>query len=556
MKRFFISILSAFALIAAQGNNDALIFDAMQIEMERTMNELRVPDMPAPFFINYIVSEGETISITAALGSVVSSRHQPMVRSAMVRVMAESNELTNDTRFNNQGVTQVPLTISNDLDQLRRGIWRASDTDFRRSLGALTNKRNALRRITLSPAEEALLDFHPAAPVVMSVPTNFQPVNRAELEGLIERLSAVFLDFPQLYGSNVLLSAAQSTFYTVTSEGTRTRQPLSQAIIRASARVRAIDGAVLNDRVEIVVNDLSKLPSEAELRATVVEFATALQALGNAPLVSEYYHGPVLFEGDAVINIFLNSLLAPRALNAHRRPIIGEQQSVRNIPIGRRILDTRFTVINHTQKTDFNGIPLVGAYSVDADGIAPQPSLVLVERGMLINYLNNRIPTEFAARSNGNQRIGATPGFITTDVRPSVLEIQATGGLSRQALRQKLMNTAREEGLEYAYIVRKTTGATRIYQVDVNTGAEKLMRSPQIEAMGIRRLSRVEAVSSDIQVANRILHNQHDPASRTVAFPVSVISPEAILFQDVEINASTVTFETKPTTSNPLLRER
>ena len=556
MKRFFISILSAFALIAAKGNNDALIFEAMQLEMERSMNELRIPNMPAPFFINSIISEGEVINVTASLGSLVSSHHRPKVRLAFVRVMTESNELTNDAQFNNQGVSQTFLTLDNDIDQIRRGLWRVFDQDYKFGLERLTEKRNTLRRMVLSEVEESLLDFHCAEPVEVLVPSHFTTnIDQAALEALLERLSEVFMEFPALYASNVSLSASQGVFYNMTSEGTRTRQPLSHVLIRATARVRANDGAVLSDHAEIVVNDLSKLPSEEELRAAISEFASNLQALGNAPLVTEPYSGPVLFEGDAVVDIFLRSLLSPRALNAHRRPIIGQQQAIRNLPIGRRVLDPRFTVINHTQKTEFNGIPLIGAYSVDGEGIVPEPSLVLVEQGMLKNYLNNRIPTEFAARSNGNNRIGSTIDFITTDVQPAVLEIQTAEGLSRQALRQQLLDAAREEGLEYAYIVRKTTGAARAYQVNVETGVETLMRSPQLEEIGIRQLRRVGAIASDIRVTNRLLVNAQDQWRRAAAFPASIISPYALLFPDVEINASTVTFETKPAVVNPLQRD-
>ena len=559
MKKILITTIAIIALASAsaQTNNDALIFEAMQMEMERSMNELRIDNMPAPFFIQYIISEGEMIDIRASLGSIISTNHRPKVRSVFARVMTESNELTNDGQFTNQGGFSMALTIDNDLDQLRRGIWRVSDANFKFGLEMLTEKRNELRRTTLSEAEAALLDFHSAEPVEVFVPTHFtHAINRAELEALSERLSRVFFEFPNLYATNVTFSAAQSVFYTMTSEGTRTRQPLSQVMIRASALVRATDGAVLNDNIQIIAADLSTLPSEEELMSTIRAFAANLQALGNAPLVTDFYNGPVLFEGEPAVSIFLRSLLSTQGIQARRRPVVAQQQqTARNLPIGRRLLDARFTVINHTQKTEFNGIPLVGSYHVDAEGIIPEPSLVMIDRGILTNFLNNRIPTEFAARSNGNQRIGSNPEQIVTEMRPSVLEIQATDGVSRQTLRQQLLDSARDEGLPYAYIVRQTTGAARIYQVDVETGVETLMRSPNIEQLGIRQLRRVDGVSSEIIVSHRLLNNFSDTWSNVSAFPISIISPCALLFQDVEINIGTVTLETKPTVANPLLRD-
>jgi hypothetical protein len=224
---------------------------------------------------------------------------------------------------------------------------------------------------------------------------------------------------------------------------------------------------------------------------------------------------------------------------------------VRNIPTGLKLIDTRFTVINHTQMTQHRGKHLVGAYSVDGEGVVPQPSQVLVEKGILKNFLNNRIPTEFAPKSNGNNRIGTNPGSISTDVKPAVLEIQATGGLTNQALRQRLINSAKQEGLKHAYIVRKLSGTVKIYRVDVATGKETLMRSPEIETINIKRLKRVDAVSSEVQSANILLSNAHDNSR---ACPVSIISPSAMLLQDVEINSSTATSETLPPVKNPLQR--
>jgi hypothetical protein len=556
MKRIFITILSIIVIFSAnaQNNNDAIIFKAMKTELVRSMDSLRMPNMPDPFFINFIIAEGEAVSVTASLGGVITSRHDPVVRSFFSRVMTESNELTNDIAFNNQGTVQNTLAIDNDIDQLRRGIWRAADVDYKRGLAMLTNKKNALRRINLTPAEEALLDYNTAVPVEKIIHANFPVnVNLPELETLCEVLSAQFRNYPELYASNVNLSAFQSVFYNLTSEGTKTKQPLSQVILRAFARVRAADGAVLSDFMEVVVNDLSKLPSKEELIAQVNTFASELQAVGAAQPVTEYYSGPVLFEGDAVADIFLRNLLTPQGLNAYRRPI-NQQTNIRNIPIGRKLIDTRFTVYNHTQKTEFNGKSLVGAYAVDGEGVVPQASLLLVENGMLRNFLNNRIPTLHASTSNGNQRISANPAFITTDVKPSVLEIQTSEGFSRQELRTKLMSMAKAEGLDYAYIVRKTSGVARIYQIDVNTGAETMMRSPDIEQVGLRQLKRVDAVASDMLVENRMVRHTHSQEGRGAAFPVSIIAPNALLFQDVEINSSTATLETKPVVRNPLQR--
>jgi hypothetical protein len=558
MKKTSLIIISLFLLTfaKAQLNNDALIFEAMKTELDRSMNGLRMQNMPNPFFINFIVSEGEYVNVLASLGSVISARHTPVFRSFFGRVLTESYDLTNDFLYNNQGTIQNTLTIDNDLEQLRRGIWIAADIDYKGGLEGLTSKKNALRRINLTEAEAALSDYEKITPVELIRHASFsKKTDLKELEILCEKLSKEFGKYQQLYGSRVQLIANQGVFYNLTSEGTKTKQPLSHVVMRFSARTRTDDGAVLSDYVDICVADLSKLPSERELLNTVNTFASELQAIRTAKAISEYYNGPVLFEGDAVADIFAQHLTAAGALVAYRKPVVGgSNQNIRNIPIGRKLIDTRFTVFNHTQMSEYNGKSLVGGYAVDGEGIVPEPTQLLVENGLLRSYLNNRIPTEFAKNSNGNSRIGSNPAFISTDVKPSVLEIQATDGLDNQVLRQRLLNSAKNEGLDYAYIVRKTSGVVKIYQVDVATGSETLMRSPDIENVSIKHLKRVDAVSSEIHIANRLLSNAHDNSARGQSFPISIISPNALLLQDIEINSSTATLEVKPSVKNPLER--
>ena len=70
--------------------------------------------------------------------------------------------------------------------------------------------------------------------------------------------------------------------------------------------------------------------------------------------------------------------------------------------------------------------PLLGAYSVDDEGI-PAQAVKLVEAGRLENYLIGREPVRDFPQSNGHGRAG-----ITGAARPmiGVLKVTAEDGLS------------------------------------------------------------------------------------------------------------------------------
>ena len=556
MKKITIIITALlFATAQINANNDALIFSAMQQELDRNMEGLRLPNMPAPFFINYIIAEGETIDITANMGAIVTSNHRPKVRSLNVRVLTESPEFTHDPRFANQGATAI-VALENDVNQIRRNLWLSTNNEYVRGLGSLSTKRNILRRMNLPEAERNLKDFSLPAPVRKRIEsTNFTPFQQEELNEQMRALSAIFREFPRIHSSNVLLQARQNVFYIVNSQGSEIRQPQSNVVIRLRAEIRAEDGTNYIDQRFIVAENINTLPSQAELERIIRTFAGNLQDLAVAPLVADFYSGPVLFEGDAAADIFLDNLMTPGGVLFSRRPIVaGNVAFTPNRPIGRKVIDTRLTVINHTQMTSHRGIALVGAYAVDADGVVPAARQVLVERGLLRQILNTSVPNQQAAQSHGNFRLGPSPAQITTQIMPSVLEIQSSQTLTPARLRQQLIRTARNEGLDYAFIVRQLSGTPRIYRVDVRTGQETLMRSPDIEQITVRRLMRFDAVSNQEFVSNRMFGVRAADGSRGPAFPVSIICPAGILLNDVEIRRSTANMGTLPPVTNPTER--
>jgi hypothetical protein len=78
--------------------------------------------------------------------------------------LTESPDLTHDARFTNQGAAGT-VTIANDVNQIRRNLWMATDTEYKRGLGALSTKRNVLRRMNLPETERGLKDFALPNPV-------------------------------------------------------------------------------------------------------------------------------------------------------------------------------------------------------------------------------------------------------------------------------------------------------------------------------------------------------------------------------------------------------
>ena len=129
---------------------------------------------------------------------------------------------------------------------------------------------------------------------------------------------------------------------------------------------------------------------------------------------------------------------------------------------------------------------------------------------------------------------------------PGTIHVQVDKGMKPEKMKKALIKAAKEEGLDYAYIVRRSGGMNSLlYRVDVKDGKETLMRTADVAGITLPKIKRVLEISSKENVSNYILN---DVLS-------SLIYPSAILIEDVEIGEVPLKTEKKPVLAYPLQRE-
>lgn len=90
--------------------------------------------------------------------------------------------------------------------------------------------------------------------------------------------------------------------------------------LHAEATTRTEDGMQIKDALGITARVPEELPSLAELKSRIENFAEQLTALKKAETIDPYYCGPVLFEGSAAASILRENLLSQEGLFAYRTP--------------------------------------------------------------------------------------------------------------------------------------------------------------------------------------------------------------------------------------------
>jgi hypothetical protein len=261
----------------------------------------------------------------------------------------------------------------------------------------------------------------------------------------------------------------------------------------------------------------------------------------HAPKIDESYTGPVLFEDIAVVSAFYSNFFYGNiSLIAERKPLTATGFSYGGNSLeemmDKRITAKEITIEDWTGTPEYKGVKLLGYAPIDGQGVVPPTQLTLVENGILKTLLNDRVPTPKIRHSNGHALL--TPS-LNSPVATGVVRMTDTRTNSREELKNELLERAKKEGYDYAYIVRDgMVGGNypvALYRINVADGSEKRIRSAFINDFDSRIFKNIVAVSDKELIYNTLINNL-----------VTIIVPDAILFEDLQIQSDRVDNFKKP----------
>jgi predicted Zn-dependent protease len=554
MKPLLISAaaLGAALLVCAQAPPPVpsadLLIRAMRDEVDRSA-KVTVSGLAAPYFIEYLVDEEDTLSVTASLGGVVSRRHDRF-RAPQVEVRVGDYQFDNTNFAGGFGGGRAGggFPVENSYPVLRRYFWLQTDAAYKAAVEALSRKRAALRNVTQN---DQIADFAHAAPVRYLGEFQRLSIDDDAWTNRVRALSSVFTQFPGITFSVVDLEASAGGFYLLNTEGTEVREPENVTFLRARATAQAPDGMNITDGVTFHALDAGRMPSDAEMARGITAMAQNIVALAAAPKGDDYT-GPVMFEGQASAQILAEVL--GRNLVPVRRPLGGGAggrggaavaASELEGRIGARILPDSFDVVDDPTQKEWHGRPLFGSYDVDREGVVPKP-LHLIEKGVLKGFLLTREPVKGFEGSNGRARLPSGPGNSGAAI--SNLFVGSSDTVPVADLKKKLIELIQARSKPYGILVRKldfpAVGAAapaggqpnggrpvsmpiQIYRVYPD-GREEQVRGLRFRGLNVRSLKDILAAGDDNQVFE-FLNSQRGFSAETC-----VVAP-SILIDDLEL---------------------
>ncbi len=418
--------------------------EALQSELDRSMDLLTLPGEPPPYWIAYDVTQGEVATVYAEAGAVLSRDLGPH-RQLRVEVRCGDPDFDSgnfDAMGEPDGVVVGGLPLEDNVLALRREIWLHTDQAYKDAVEHLSRKSAELTPEELPGPAQAPIEALQTGP---ATPRTLDPQG---IEDLVIHLSGLLSEDPVFEEVVAAGRDWQGTRVTVTSEGTSLERPTGHAVLRIEAVLRTDDGSRVRNGRWWVASSVSELPPLEEMTREVQEMGDWLRALAEAPVLEDWL-GPVLFEGPAAVEVF-RQLVAPEIVGTPparegRGPFGPEPEAHPRARVGRRLLPPGWTV------SDTPGANAAGQMTLDHEGVVPQ-QVVLIEDGVVRRLLHSRVPAKDTTASTGHARAG---GGDRREALPTNVSVVPKKTVSERKLERKALRLAGQTGQDRVLVVRR-----------------------------------------------------------------------------------------------------
>lgn len=380
------------------------ITDALGDELQRNATELTLEDAPPIYFARYRALFMDQVDVRARFGSVMSTSTAPYRTLAVeVRVGDESFDNSGFGGWQN-GFRTAPLPAYSTPESVATVAWSATDRAYKEAIEQYARKAAQVERGDDHPGDYTLVE--PIAATLQG-PEIGPP---EPLLSMAEELSAAMAVAPGravLELGEVYIGHETGSEVLVDTEGTRLIQPRSELTVRAVFQVRAPDGQFLTDERLWTVQGPEQLPALPDMVASASQMAESLVDIANnAETLEDEYVGPVLFEGEAALDLLRYVLVPQLEGTPDDVPFdsffgdLGSRASGA-ARLSRRVLPLGWTVDDNPLR--FPDHP--GSYRFDAEG-TPAQAVTLVEDGIVQDLLMSRTPRPDIRETNGHARGG------------------------------------------------------------------------------------------------------------------------------------------------------
>jgi predicted Zn-dependent protease len=543
-----LSLLPSF--LEAQNAKPSTLLATLKVELDRSLRTLKSQPVP-PYFLSYEVTDDQVVEVNASFGEITSSvrsRNRQLDVDLRVGDPHLDNTHLISTGFpasifmERFGFIQVPL--EDNPEALRSIIWYNTDRKYKAAVEQYTKVKTAVQ-VDVSP-EDKSDDFAGEPAATYFEEPQILKVDPKVWEEKVRKYTAPFARYGNLYEAQAFFNADIETRWYVNSDGSEIQvsQPFYRLMI--SALSKADDGMELPRYESYFAFTPQGLPDDAVVLKDVDGMIHDLEALRNAP-VADPYTGPAILSGRASA-VFFHEIFGHR-VEAHRQKSEEEGQTFKK-KVGQPVLGSNFSVYSDPTLRRLGDSDLVGTYTYDNEGVKAR-RVVVVDHGVLKNFLMSRSPIEGFPQSNGHGR--RQQGFAAV-ARQSNLIVEVSDPLTHAELKRMLVEEIRKQNKPFGLFFQDIEGGftltgrvipnafnvlpIMVYRVYPD-GREELVRGVDLIGTPLTTFSKMVAGDNQIATFNGIC------GAESGAVPVSASSP-AVLVSQIEVQKKEKSQERTP----------
>ena len=436
--------------------HDEQVFEAMNAEIQRAMQHIKIEGMESPYFISLRMQDMKMSFLSSSFGLLVQETWMPSRQvQAVVRIGSPALDNTNFNagwEFSYYNYASVDLPFEDDVIALRQAFWLTIDDAYKNNLQQFSIKKGYLEK---HPQEEYPADFLPAPEKTVLLLAQPAPIQINLFKSYVQKISQNLRMYPFLTQGDVSLIIYDMVQYYFDSEGNRHKRPEQYLVLTVSLEAYTQEWYPLKQYVSWIARDSNGLPKQDVVLAKTDKILTSMKnLLSQKPI--EQYTGPVVFVEQASGQFFLD--LLGNGLSRAREPL-SAQESYSNPfensvgfltkRFGLKILPASFEVLDKPNEKEFGNQALAGTIQVDDEGMKSK-DITLVSNGKLIGMPMRRSASKKFSEVNGHARgaVEQSPEATITN-----LFIEDKNGLSQDEFLRSVKTAAEDQGMDEILMV-------------------------------------------------------------------------------------------------------
>jgi len=445
MKKIIYLFFIGFLLSVPAISQDKLT-DILKEELNRNMETLK-KEKAAPYYLSYRVNDVRTYNIETSFGQIIKSGWSHN-RRLCVQVRVGNNTIDNTHPIKGEDYgwfdwdKGIDIPIENVSEGIRQVLWKETDKQYRKSADLYAK---VLANIAVKVEDEDKSDdFSKEKPVIY----NEAQLNETTLafdtklwEEKLKSYSVIFLQ-----NKDVIEGTANFTYiierkYFVSDDGSNITENRVTCRVMVNGKTQADDGMDL----PLYKSYFGFYPSDLPLDEVIVNetkiLSETLTKLRSAPVVDSYT-GPALLSA-ASAGVFFHEIFGHR-IEGQRMKDESDAQTFKK-KVGEKVLNENLSIIFDPSISKYKNFFLNGAYKYDEQGQLGK-RMIIVENGILRNFLMSRTPIKEFSNSNGHGRAQAGMQAVS---RQSNMFVESNKPLTTKQLKQALIDEAKKKGKEY-----------------------------------------------------------------------------------------------------------